>query len=160
MHLTVARNTDALVAFSLDCLRVVDAEWVEGMRGDGARGRVPLVALATPEAGDSAGTLAIVGAALEAGEPVPHQGRWAFVASEDFSDVVARLEVQYLVPDRMVLRIAFRVPGHEALLNGVRESQRLLFRVPGGPLLQVDPPVDDLTAIIRLIERAASRASA
>lgn len=159
MHLTVARSTDALVAFSLDAARVVDAEWMEGMRGDGSQGQVPLVTLAAPESGDQAGTLAIVGAAVAAGEPVPHQGRWAFVATEGFTDVVARLEIQYLVPERMVLRIAFRVPGHEALLAGVKMAQRLLFKVPDGPVLQVDPPADDLAAVLRLVERAAAGAA-
>jgi hypothetical protein len=159
MHLTVARNTDALVAFSLDAARVVDAEWMEGMRGDGSHGQVPLVTLAAPESGDMAGTLAIVGATVAAGEPVPHQGRWAFVATEGFTDVVARLEVTYLAPERMVLHLAFRVPGHEALLAGVKMAQRLLFKVPDGPVLQVDPPVEDLSAVLRLIERAAAGAT-
>ncbi len=80
MNLTVARNTEQLVALSLDCLRVADARWVEGMRGDGSRGSVPLVDVLVPETGDQGGTLALLAAAAEAGEPTPHQGRWTFVA--------------------------------------------------------------------------------
>lgn len=155
MNLTVARTTEQLVAHSLDCLRVADAHWVEGMRGDGTQGSVPFVEVAVPETGDQGGTLALLEAGAAAGEPMPHQGRWTFVAEDGFGALVARLHVQYLLDgDRMELRLAFRVPGHDALLTGIRDARRLLFRHGDGPTMQVDPPTDDLAAVLRIVERA------
>lgn len=160
MNLTVARTAEQLVAHSLDCLRVTDAQWVEGMRGDGTHGSVPCVEVAVPETGDQGGTLALVVAATEAGEPTPHQGRWTFVAEDGFGALVARLQVQYLLEgERMELRLAFRVPGHDALLAGIRDARRLLFRHGDGPTLQVDPPTDDLAAVLRILDRAHATAT-
>jgi hypothetical protein len=160
VNLTVARTTEQLVALSLDCLRVADARWVEGMRGDGSRGSVPLVDVLVPETGDQGGTLALLAAATEAGEPTPHQGRWTFVAEEGFGTLAARLQVQYLVSgEHMELRLAFRIPGHDALLAGIRDARRLLFRHGDGPTLQVDPPTDDLAAVLRIADRAHAAAT-
>jgi len=156
VNLTVARNTEQLVALSLDSLRVADARWMDGMRGDGTHGSVPRIEVSAPEGSDQAGTLSLLAAAQEAGRPTPNQARWTFVATEGFGDVVARLQIHYLLADPMELRIAFRLPGHELLLCGVRDARRLLFSNAGSTVLVVDPPVDDLAAVLRLVERAGS----
>jgi hypothetical protein len=156
MNLTVARNTEQLVAHSLDSLRIVDARWMDGMRGDGAQGSVPRIVITAAEGTDQDATLALLAAAQEDGRPTPNQARFTFVASEGFGDVVALLEIHYHLDDPVELRIAFRVPGHEALLAGVRDPRRLLFGAADGPVLVVDPPIDDLAAVLRLVERAGS----
>ncbi len=155
MNLTVARSTEQLVALSLDAMRVVDAQWMDGMRGNGTQGSVPRVVVSA-EGADHAGheTLALLAAAQEHGRPTPNQARWTFVASDGFGDVAARLQIHYHLAEPAELRIAFRVPGHEALLTGVRDARRLLFGVADGPVFVVDPPVDDLAAVLRLVERA------
>jgi hypothetical protein len=156
VNLTVARNTEQLVAHSLDSLRIVDARWMDGMRGNGTHGSVPGIVVIAAEGTDQDATLALLASAQEEGLPTPNQARFTFVATEGFGDVIARLEIHYHLADPVELRIAFRVPGHEALLAGVRDARRLLFGAADGPVLVVDPPVDDLAAVLRLVERAGA----
>jgi hypothetical protein len=156
VNLTVARNTEQLVARSLDSLRIVDAQWMDGMRGDGTTGSVPRIVVAPAEGTEEDATLALLAEAQADGRPTPNQARWSFVATEGFGDVVARLQVHYHLAEPAELRIAFRVPGHDVLLAGVRDARRLLFGTGDGPVLLVDPPIDDLAAVLRLMERAGT----
>jgi hypothetical protein len=41
----------------------------------------------------------------------------------------------------------------------VRDARRLLFGVVDGPVFVVDPPIDDLAAVLRLVERARTSVS-
>lgn len=159
MNLTVARSTEQLVAQSIDSLRIVDARWMDGMRGDGTQGSVPRIMISAPEGTDQDATLSLLMAAHLEGRPTPNQARWRFVATEGLGDVVARLQIHYHLADAVELRIAFRVPGHELLLAGVRDARRLLFGVVDGPVFVVDPPIDDLAAVLRLVERARTSVS-
>jgi hypothetical protein len=156
VNLTVARSTEQLVARSLDSLRIVDAQWMDGMRGDGTKGSVPRVTVASAEGTEADTTLALLAEAQVDRRATPNQARWTFVATEGFGDVVALLQIHYHLAEAAELRIAFRVPGHEVLLAGVRDARRLLFGTAHGPQLVVDPPVDDLAAVLRLIERAGT----
>ena len=159
MNLTVARSTEQLVARSLDSLRVADARWLDGMRGNGTHGSVPGIVVSAAEGSDQEATLALLAEMQQEGRPTPNQARWSFVATEGFGDVVARLQIHYPLAEPVELRIAFRVPGHEMLLAGVRDARRLLFGLHDGPVFVVDPPVDDLAAVLRLVERASAPAS-